>query len=338
MADYTILGGIEMADDKGYKDTKEFVCTGCGKKIILTKFASQKTCKCDECKANNVPVNPAIVEEALKSNPPKERKKSDGGATKMLPCIKCGTMTEVSKFMSAQKVLCDACKGVAPIKGTGGTQLQVDKSKLSSVKLAPIEEYEMNGEIIANKRLREVKCPACGHEYMKPLMVIDWSQFGLIIHYQCQECYTTINLSEQNRRPLKIYSPGKQFDYTGRQIRELGMSWKESSRLGNALCVLIEICEQNNINIDEVFKNFSDTVPPYRFENNKPVPKGFVVPPEDEWIHTIHQAYELLENAKRVGSEEDIPEGSRWIEISDTLATQIADKLNKLLKGGKKDV
>ena len=41
-----------MADDKGYKDTKEFTCTGCGKKIILTKFASQKTCKCDECKAN----------------------------------------------------------------------------------------------------------------------------------------------------------------------------------------------------------------------------------------------------------------------------------------------
>ena len=51
-----------MADDKGYKDTKEFTCTGCGKKIILTKFASQKTCKCDECKANNVPINPQIVE------------------------------------------------------------------------------------------------------------------------------------------------------------------------------------------------------------------------------------------------------------------------------------
>ena len=60
-----------MADDKGYKDTKEFTCTGCGKKIILTKFASQKTCKCDECKANNVPINPQIVEEALKNNGPR---------------------------------------------------------------------------------------------------------------------------------------------------------------------------------------------------------------------------------------------------------------------------
>ena len=45
-----------MADDKGYKDTKTFICTGCGKEIVLTKFASQKTCKCDECKKNNVPI------------------------------------------------------------------------------------------------------------------------------------------------------------------------------------------------------------------------------------------------------------------------------------------
>lgn len=318
-----------MEDDKGYKETKEFICTGCGKKIILTKFASQKTCKCDECKVNNIPTNPDIVAEALKINPPKERKKSDSGATKTLPCVSCGKMTEVSKFMSAQKVLCDECKGTAP-KSTGGIKLQVDKSKLSGINLAPLEEYEANSGIIANKRLREVKCPACGHEHMKPLMVMDWSQFGLIINYQCQECYTTINLSEQVKRPIKVYSPGKQFDYTGRQVRELGISWADSSRLANALCVLIETCEQNNINIDEVFKEFSDTVPPYRFENDKPVPKGFIIPPEDEWVSTIYQTKELLMNAERIDSEED-----KYIQISDTLANQLADKLNKLLmKGG----
>lgn len=312
-----------MADDKGYKDTKEFICTACGKKIMLTKFASQKTCKCDECKANSVPINPDIVAEALKSNPPKERKKSDGGATKMLPCIECGEMVEVSKFMSAQKVLCNKCKGVSGgISTNNATRLKVDKSKFKSIKIAPLEEYEMNGGIIANRRLREVKCPACGHDYMKPLSIVDWSQFGLIVHYQCPECCLLMNISEQCRTRLKMYKPSEQFDYTGNQIRELGLNYKEHSRLSNALCVLIEICEKNNINIDEVFSEFSETIPPYRFENNKPVPKGFVIPQEDEWISTVHQAKEFL-NAN-MGDN--------------AVATQIADKLNNLLKGGKENV
>lgn len=304
-----------MEDNKGYKDTKTFICTGCGKEIILTKFASQKTCRCDDCKNNNIPVNPDIVEKAIQKNPPKERKKSSGGETKILPCIKCNKSVEVSKFMSAGKVLCDECKGTTI--STSTNKIVIDKSKLGLVNMPPIEEYEINGGIIANERLREVVCPSCGHHYMKPLMIVDWSQFGMIVNYQCQSCYTTISLSEQCRRPLKIHSPGKRFDYTGRQIKELGMSWCESSRLANSMCILIDICEKNNINIDEVLKDFSDTVPPYRFENDKPVPKGFVIPPEDEWIHTVHQAYELLKNAKDIDN-----------------ADVIADKLNKLLQGG----
>jgi hypothetical protein len=198
----------------------------------------------------------------------------------------------------------------------------------------------MNEGVIANERLRKVKCPACGHEYMKPLMIADWSQFGLIVNYQCQECYTLINLSEQCKRPLKRYSPGKRFDYTGREIRELGMNYTESSRMANALCTLIKTCEDNNINIDEVFNEFSDAVPPYKDMYDKPVPTGFVVPPDDVWVSVVHQTKELLMNAERIGSEDDNPEGSRYIQISDTLATQIADKLNKLLmkKGGSEDV
>lgn len=305
-----------MTDDKGYKDTKEFTCTGCGKKITLTKFASQKTCRCDECKANNVPINPDIVAEALKSNPPKERKKSDGGNTKIRPCIRCGKETEVSKFMSDQKVLCDECKGGTSVKVINAGRLHVDGSKLNNINMPSIEDYEMNGGVIANQRLREVKCPACGHEYMKPLMIIDWSQFGLIIHYQCQECYTTMNLSEQQRRPLKIHGPEKTFDYTGTQVRDLGLSLKESSRIANALCVLIKTCEDNNINIDDVFKEFSSSVPPYQSENAKPVPKGFVIPPEDEWVSAVHQAYEILKDTD----------------------VDVANKLNKLLKGSNEDV
>ena len=328
-----------IMDDKGYKDTKEFICTACGKKIVLTKFASQKTCKCDECKANNAPINPDIVAEALKANPPKERKKSDGGETKILPCVECGEMTEVSKFMSAQKVLCDKCKGTSPKSISGSSaRLQVDKSKFKLINIAPIEEYEMNGGIIANKKLREVVCPACDHKYMKPLTIVDWSQFGLIVNYQCPECYLMMTISEQCRRMLKMYKPSERFDYTGRQVTELGLNYKESSRLANALCILIETCKKNNINIDDVLNEFSATLPPYKFENDKPVPRGFVVPPEDGWVSAVHQAKELLMNANRIGSDNDIPEGNRYIQISDTLATQVADKLNNLLKGGKEDV
>lgn len=321
---------MDMGDDKGYKDTKEFICVGCGKKIVLTKFASQKTCKCDECKQNNVPINPDIVAEALKQNPPKERKKSSGGATKICKCIKCGADVEVSKFMSEQKVLCDNCKGGSSAKKiVNAGRLKVDRSKFGEVQMAPMEEYEMNEGVINNRRLREVPCPSCGHEYMKPLMVIDWSQFGMIINYQCQKCYTTMTISEQTRRPLKVYNPGKRFDYTGTEVRDLGISYRDNSRLANALCVLIKTCEDNNINIDEVFKDFSQTVPPYRFENDKPVPRGFVIPPEDEWIDTVHKAYELL-NAKDADSN--------TISVSRETASMLADKLNKLLKGGNKDV
>lgn len=311
-----------MADDKGYKDTKEFTCVGCGKKIILTKFASQKTCKCDDCKNNNVPINPDIVAEALKANPPKERKKSSGGDTKILPCIKCGKMVEVTKFASAAKVLCDECKGV-PTKSAGG-KIIVDKSKLGEVNIAPLEEYDMSTGVINNERLRKVTCPACGHNYMKPLMVVDWSQFGLIVDYQCQVCYLRAMISEQTHGPVKIYSPGKRFDYTGRQVTELGMYWKDSSRLGNALKTLIDVCEAHNINIDEVFAEYPK--PPYRWNNEKPVPTGYVIPPEDAWISTVEQAMNILKNPLDVTSDD-------YISISAEDARLVVDKLIKLLKG-----
>ena len=320
-----------MPDDNGYKDMKEFTCTGCGKKIMLTKFASQKTCKCDECKENNVPVNLDIVAGALKTNPPRERKKTDGGATKIRPCIKCGKETEVSKFMSDQKVLCDECKGTTSAKVVNAGKLQVDRSKLGSINLAPIEEYEVNEGVIANKGLREVCCPSCGHKYMKPLMIVDWSQFGMIVSYQCQECYTTMTISEQSRSPIKIYSLGKRFDYTGTEVRTLGMSYRDSSRLANALCILIDKCEENNINIDEVFKEFAESVPPYKYHNDKPCEKGFVIPEEDIWMDTVNKAYGLFKNAQKADTESD------YVQVRSDDASKIADKLIKLLKGGNKE-
>lgn len=296
-----------MSDDKGYKDKREFTCTGCGKKIMLTKFASQKTCKCDECKANGVQTNQQIVEEALKNMPAKKSRQKSTGATKTCKCIKCGIDVEVSKFMSADKVLCPECKG------TGARAIdftpKVDLSKLDKSKLLPIEEYEVNDLIIQNKRLREVKCPACGHEYMKPLMIVDWSQFGLIIDYQCHNCFLKMTISEQCNRKLNIYSPGKRFDYTGEEIRGIGITYAEHSRIVNSLRKLIGILDEHDIQIDDEFK-------PYRWKNEKPVPIGYEIPSEDIFVKTIHEVIEKLKNAD---------------EVVDT--TELADKLEEILKG-----
>jgi hypothetical protein len=41
-----------------------------------------------------------------------------------------------------------------------------------------------------------------------------------------------------------------------------------------------------------------------------------------------------LRDADRMGASTDSPEGARYINISDTLANQIADKLIEIAKGG----
>lgn len=313
-----------MADDKGYKDTKEFTCVGCGKKIILTKFASQKTCKCDECKANNVPINPDIVAEALKQNPPKQRKLVNAdGATKICQCINCGKDVEVSKFMSASKVLCNECKGVSVSSDIPA--MRIDKSRLGAVSIAPLEEYDVNGGVIENRRLREIPCPKCGHNYIKPLSVIDWSQYGMIISYQCPECYLTMTLSEQTKYKMKVYNPGKRFDYTGQQVRDLGMAYRDQSRVFNALSTIIQWCDQHNINIDEVFNEFADTLPPYKWFNERPVSKGWKIPPEDVFVNIIDKAIKVIEAP--IGATED-----EYISIEANEAKMIVDKLKSLLK------
>ena len=313
-----------MADDKGYKDTKEFTCVGCGKKIILTKFASQKTCKCDECKANNVPINPDIVAEALKKNPPKQRKLVNAdGATKVCKCINCGKDVEVSKFMSASKVLCNECKGVSV--SSDMPVMKIDKSKLGAVSIAPLDEYEVNGGVIENRRLREIPCPKCGHNYIKPLSVIDWSQYGMIISYQCPECYLTMTLSEQTKYKMKVYNPGKRFDYTGQQIRDLGMAWRDQSRVFNALTTIIQWCDQHNINIDEVFNEFADTLPPYKWFNERPVSKGWQIPPEDVFVNIIDKIIKIIETPIEATEDE-------YISVKADDAKMIVDKLKSLLK------
>lgn len=324
----------DMADkvDKGYGDKKLFICTGCGKEIMLTKFASQKTCKCDDCKANNVPVNQDIVAKAMEKNPPKERKKSgteSGGTTKIRPCIKCGKDTEVSKFMSDQKVICNACKGVGGSPEPRGLapRIKVDMNKLDKSKVIPVEEYEVNEVCIKNKRLRSVECPACGHEYMKPIMVIDWSQFGLIINYQCPKCFLTALISEQTEKIIKLHTSGIRYDYTGHRIEQLGMSGVEQSRYVNIIRKLIKQLDENNIKIDD------DEIVPYRWHNEKPVPVGYSVPKSDRLLKAIDDVIKMLDDSPRQGEAVDMPEGSRYVQISHTLADKLSKELKSILKG-----
>ena len=42
---------------------------------------------------------------------------------------------------------------------------------------------------------------------------------------------------------------------------------------------------------------------------------------------TIRDVINVLRSAERLGASEDNPEGVRYIQISDTLATQLADRL-----------
>lgn len=318
-----------MDKKESYKETKEFICTGCGKSIILTKFASQKTCRCDECKENDIPINPDIVSQALAKNPPKQRHIAKStGKTKECQCVKCGNMVTVSKFMSASKVLCQDCKGNSTnIKYTrdNAPRLNVDASKIDRSKLLPIIEYEVNDVVIANRRLAKVKCPACGHEHMTPLSIADWSQFGLIIQYQCPECLLVMTISEQTKRKLNRHTPAERFDYTGRQIKELGISSVEHSRLSNIIRILIKKLEDNNINIEDI-----DDIeyPPYKWQNEKPVPIGFKIPDEDIWIDTIDKICKLIEGADHTETNIEIPKGSADI---------LVNKLREILKGDNED-
>lgn len=301
-----------------YKETKEFVCVCCGKTVVATKFASQKTIKCQECKDSGAEIDPEIVEKALAKNPQRARKIAvTHGDTKDLPCINCGKMTTVTKFASAAKVLCPDCKGNGVQTGANAPRIRPDMSKLNRDKLLPIEEYEVNDAVIANGRLRRVVCPSCGHEYMKPLMIIDGSQFGMIIDYQCTICYTRATVSEQTHYRMKHYNPGTTFDYTGRQVKELGMKWIDSSRLANSVCRLIELCEENNIDYEKVLDEESKQLPPYRWLNDRPVPAGFVVPDEDVWAKTVKDAADFIEE------HNDLPEACR-----------ILDELKNLLQKG----
>lgn len=276
--------GITNKDErasKGYDDKREFTCVCCGNKVLLTKFASAKTAKCPECKASNRPINPELVPESTK-----KRQSEITGNTKTLPCIKCGVNVEVSKFMSASKVLCDDCKGTT-VNNVVSTKLKIDVSKLNRDTMPTIDDYTVLPSNIANKNLRKVKCPACGEEHMRIINILDYSMYGLIIHYQCNKCKLLVSVSEQCKFRCPTQKIGVIYDYSGRAIEDL-MGAIQSTRIYGTIDKLYSTIKEHNIPIEGI------ELPPYRYEEEKPVPVGFVIPKEDKWAKTIEDTINFL--------------------------------------------
>lgn len=268
--------------NKGYDDKKEFTCVCCGKKVMLTKFASAKTAKCPECKSAGKQINPDLVPTSTK-----KPKTEVTGDTKTLPCTKCGTMVEVSKFMSAAKVLCDDCKG----DGYAPSKLKIDVSKINRNTMPAIEDYNVLPSNIANKKLRNVTCPACGESTMRILQIMDYSAFGLIIHYQCNKCKLLMSVSEQCKFKCATHKIGHMYDYSGHDIEDM-LDAITHTRVYGTLDKLYNIIKEHNIEMEGI------ELPPYRYEEEKPVPVGFVIPRGDKDIKAIEDAITLLKGVQ----------------------------------------
>ena len=316
-------------ENEKYKETKICKCIACGKEVEVTKFASAAKVMCPDCKESGAQpdgdiiasIQPKKIEIHAKYN----------GNTKILPCIKCGKDVEVTKFASAAKVICDECKGES------GGYAQHDEivlnpiihmDKLDRNIIPELEEYHTTSALINNSALRNIKCPACGHEYMKILRVMDWSTFGLVAHYQCPKCKLLVSVSEQTKILLKSFGEGMVYDYSGKEIEAAGISSIDSSRMSMTIQKLMGILKEHNIEIE------GDDLPPYLYDENRPVPVGYRIPDGDKSIKIVDDTIKILDESQRMGQLIDTPEGARYIQISDTMAKGMSDKLKELFKDG----
>lgn len=322
-----------MTREESYKETKVCRCVCCGKDVTVTKFASAAKVMCDECKTSGATPNPELVAGAAKSKR-SESRSAYGGDTKICKCIKCGKDVTVTKFASAAKVLCDECKGVPTGEDgdttfDGGVNMKpvINLNKIDRTIIPDIKEYTVTPALFNNSALRHVKCPACGHDDMKILKVMDWSVFGLIIHYQCTKCKLLMSVSEQTKHMVHYRNDGEQFDYSGESIAA-GISATAGSRMSMAVMKLIKLCQDNNITIE------ADDLPPYLYEEDRPVPVGYRIPRNDAAIKAVDDVLKVLTDTPRQGTLLDTPEGSRYIQISDTKANELAAKLKVLFEEG----
>lgn len=275
-------------NEAAYKETKICQCICCGDDVTVTKFASAAKVVCKSCKESGAQPDMAIVSSAKTKNI-EPRAKYDG-ATKILPCTKCGNDVEVTKFASASKVICDECKGESGGYAQHGEIILnpvINLKKLDRNVVPTLDEYRTTPELINNVALRNVRCPACNHEYMKILKVMDWSTFGLVLHYQCTKCKLLVSVSEQSKRMVKYNNDGEIFDYSG-EVMSAGASAIGSSRMSMAVMKLMGILKEHDITID------GDELPPYIHDEVRPVPVGYRIPDGDREIKAIDNAISLL--------------------------------------------
>lgn len=58
--------------------------------------------------------------------------------------------------------------------------------------------------------------------------------------------------------------------------------------------------------------------------------------PNNDIYGFLQELYKLFKNATRMGESCDVPEGLRYIQISDTLANQIASEISQILSNKEK--
>ncbi len=309
-----------MSKEEKYKETKICKCIVCGADVTVTKFASALKVKCDKCKKSGAEPNKEIVSTVkAEVNKPIEPRSKYGGDTKICQCIKCGADVTVTKFASASKVVCDDCKGDDPGMYSAKNEIVlnpvIDLKKLDRNVVPVLEEYKTTPALIGNSQLRNVTCPACGHKYVKILKVLDWSTHGLIIHYQCPHCKLLVSLSEQCKHLIRYQCMGEMFDYSGESLTA-GAGAVNSSRMSMAVMKLIGLLDANNIKIE------GDDIPPYLYDEVRPVPVGYVIPDGDMAIKTVDDAISALSA---------IPEDGT-ITIDATTANNLVNRLKELYK------
>lgn len=249
-------------------DTKICKCICCGTDVEVTKFASPLKTKCKSCKDSGEHENPQFITEIeveLQESASKKKSKTEvvDGNKKLSKCIHCGKDVWITKFGSHAKTVCDDCGGShhTPKSSTNTVDraFNIDLSKIDKSSLPSLDDLSVIPETIANKRLREVKCPACGHEYMRIIKITDGYR-GLVIHYQCDNCYTYSVVSEQSKHRIVSTNGIEVFNYRGDQIMEM-VSNMHDTQYKNVIEHLISILNDNNINIDGIH------IPEYIYKN-----------------------------------------------------------------------
>jgi len=308
-----------MMEGKGYDDKKVFKCVCCGKDVLLTKFASALTAKCPECKEAKLPPNPQIVSEIKTERDSKKKSRTVAGNDPSVPdgkksakCVQCGKDIFIGKFASAKTCLCDECKGIPEDDADYENRPSIDLSKINRADLPNIDELYVMPQLISNRRLRHVDCPACGHEDMKIIKIIDASPaLGLVIVYQCKKCKTAITLSEQSVHMLCPAPMHKLFNYRAEEIKDFSDTLTDV-RAKNAIDYMMKLCKDNNIDIKGI------DVPEYLGDiMEKEVPNGI----NDNWKSEV-------EGNKKV--KKIMMELSKLLECEDS--DNIDDKITSVVK------